>query len=346
MFEFAIAQQKRQPLSRRFLASVIASIIGHFLMVVMLIQYPQLLGRGLRNWIRNPILFSIKTPSEPQWRTVTLLGTKMGAMPLPSASTLKELVYDWQAHQGSAASPPIRIRWSGEISEKGSDKPAPAVKPVPGLQEPKPVPQPSLPGEQRAQADNPAGGDPRAGDAQGTKTGTAYLPSPEPPAQPKPAPKTPAETAGMTAPTSIPKELPPPPPVAAAKGNTSAQGKSPLAQIFENEQKALRSEGTGFFDTKGFPLGEYATIVIERVKGNWFIPSNLKNHQGRTTVIFFIDKDGRCTDARIVNASGSSSLDLAALNAIIGSNPFPPLPRGFPGERVGAKFVFAYNERQ
>ena len=100
------------------------------------------------------------------------------------------------------------------------------------------------------------------------------------------------------------------------------------------------------FDTKGFPLGEYAGIIIERIKGNWSIPSNLRHAQGHTTVIFYIDKNGQYTGLSIVGSSGSSSLDYAALSAIIGSNPFPPLPKGFPGEHVGAKFVFSYNERQ
>ncbi len=178
--------------------------------------------------------------------------------------------------------------------------------------------------------------------------GTAvYLPPPQPSAEPKQIPKKAAETAGMVAPTSIPKDVPgtaPVPDLSKTPGPAPAKNTQP--QVFENQQKAIQSEGTGFFDTRGFPLGDYASSIIERVKGNWFIPSNLRNSQGRTTVIFFIDKDGRFTDARIVTSSGSSSLDLAALNAIIGSNPFPPLPKGFPGEHVGAKFVFSYNERQ
>jgi len=93
-------------------------------------------------------------------------------------------------------------------------------------------------------------------------------------------------------------------------------------------------------------MGDYATLVIERVKSNWLIPSNLRNSQGSTTIVFYIARDGHFMDARIVVPSGSSSLDLAALSAIIGSSPFPPLPEGFPADRVGAKFVFSYNERQ
>ena len=123
----------------------------------------------------------------------------------------------------------------------------------------------------------------------------------------------------------------------------TAQNNFPL---LDNEQKIIRSEGSGLFNTGGFPLGEYANLIIERVKGNWMIPSNLRTSQGRTTVIFYIDREGRSADARIVISSGSNSLDIAALSAILGSNPFPPLPKGFPGDRVGAKFIFSYNERQ
>jgi protein TonB len=145
------------------------------------------------------------------------------------------------------------------------------------------------------------------------------------------------------APTAIPSAKP-------GADSTSLQrdrsGPEPAARIFENEQQALRSPEGGLFDTKGFPLGEYANLIIERIKGKWFIPSNLRNAQGHTTVVFFIDRDGRFTDARIVMSSGSNSLDLAALNAVMSSNPFPPLPKGFPGERVGAKFIFSYNEPQ
>jgi TonB family protein len=122
--------------------------------------------------------------------------------------------------------------------------------------------------------------------------------------------------------------------------------KAGQAQVFRDQQSAIRSQGSGLFDTKGFPMGDYATLVIERVKSNWFIPSNLRNSQGNTTIVFYIGRDGHFVDARIVVPSGSNSLDLAALSAIVESNPFPPLPEGFPADRVGAKFVFSYNERQ
>ncbi len=91
-------------------------------------------------------------------------------------------------------------------------------------------------------------------------------------------------------------------------------------------------------------MGEYARLILERIKGNWSIPSNLRNSQGRSTLVFFIEKDGSVSNLKVVASSGSQSLDLSALHAVLLSKPLPPLPGGFPGEHVGAKFVFFYNE--
>jgi TonB family protein len=70
------------------------------------------------------------------------------------------------------------------------------------------------------------------------------------------------------------------------------------------------------------------------------IPSNLRNSDEFTTIVFFIDRDGQHFDIQIVDSSGNSSLDLTAMNAILNSNPFPPLPPGFPGDHVGVKYIF------
>jgi TonB family protein len=115
-------------------------------------------------------------------------------------------------------------------------------------------------------------------------------------------------------------------------------------KIFDNEESALRSEGTGFFDTKGFELSDYSQFVIDRIKQNWMIPAAVRQGSGRSTVVFYIEKDGQISRMRLVAASGVALLDRAALNSILESLPFPPLPTRFPGEHVGAKLVFSYNE--
>ncbi len=350
IFEFAISQQRRHPPSRRFFAALALSCLSHFVAVMILIEYPQLLGPGLRAWLRRPVFFAPTAPRESQpYRMVTVLESGRG-MRMPSAETLKKNMYDWEAHRAGAPNPPIRLKWSGELADnrKGVDKPLPALKPVPGTQEPKPSGEGTDAATVSAQpAAAPGVSQPSVTAGNGTADkGTANLTQANP--EPRTIPKKIPENAGMVAPTSIPGSIKPGAESEAAslsKTPASSQAKAPQPQVFENEQKAIRSEGSGLFDTRGFAMGEYASAIIERIKGNWYIPSNLRKSQGRTTVVFFIDKDGRYTEARIIASSGSQSLDLAALNAIIGSNPFPPLPKGFPGDHVGAKFVFSYNER-
>ena len=111
------------------------------------------------------------------------------------------------------------------------------------------------------------------------------------------------------------------------------------------QQTGVRLQGDVLFDTKGFNLDEYARMVKDRCEEHWLIPSNLRTFQGSVTIVFYITKEGQVTGAKIEVSSGNDSLDISALTAVWESSPFPPLPRGFPAERVGARLVFAYNER-
>jgi len=347
MFEFAIDQQKRHPPSRRYLASVLASCVAHLAAVQILIAFPALLGPGIAHWFRHPSGASADKVETIDWRTVTVLNSP-AAMRSPSAATLQKYTYDWEKAAAQAGiSPPIRVSWRGEIEESAA-KTAEPLDPVAGKQEPVETAQAAA-----GAADlPPAAGNPGADQAVTTsEPGVAppggrvvYLPAPQTESEPRQIPRKVQEAparpiTAAAAPAPKPAADSPPPMTAPAP-------QQPAAQIFESRQQALQSEASGFFDTKGFPLGEYASAIIARVKGNWFIPSNLRNSRGRTTVVFFIGKDGKYTGAQIVRSSGITSLDLAALNAVLTSNPFPPLPPGFPGSQVGAKFVFAYNEQQ
>jgi TonB family protein len=46
------------------------------------------------------------------------------------------------------------------------------------------------------------------------------------------------------------------------------------------------------------------------------------------------------TAAIVVESSGIAVLDREALRAVQTSHPLPPLPRGFPGTRLGITFIF------
>jgi TonB family protein len=344
MFDFAISRNAKQRPSKRLCASGVASCIVHALMLLTLIHYPQLLRGGVYHRFRVTLISDFLSSKSPDKENNGRIVTILRPMEMPSEATLKKNLYDWDKKDGNV--PPIRLTWNKEQKELLAEKKPPVQKPA---EEPKP-PKPSPPVNEvvasapaAAQAGGPSpdassGSSVVAVQNDPTRKATVILPPQAPAGGGKP------EIASNNAPSAIPNSVKPPSntAVSGSKGQNGAE----KLRVFENEQQALRSPQAGLFNTKGFNMGDYASVIIERIKGKWYIPSNLRNSQGHTTVIFFIDKEGRFTDARIVGSSGSTSLDFAALNAIIESNPAPPLPKGFPGDRVGAKFIFSYNEPQ
>jgi len=330
MFDYVISKNLGRRFTGRILFSYISSIFLHCLMVLALIQYPELLRTAISRplHVLAPItgdwFHKAKQEEENKWRTVAVLQPQSKMM-MPSAATLRKYLYDWNKKKDENEAPPIRIRFGDEQKAAMQDLP-----PMPRVLEEPQKPEISLPANEIASGHSPDGsveGQLAAGSlpASGKKAPPVLTPS---------APPAKSEVASNAAPKSIPSGVKPPPATPSGSG----------FKIFESEQKAIHSPDSGVFDTKGFPLGEYVHIIKERIKENWLIPSNLQNFQGHTTIIFYIDRDGRYANARIVTRSGSNSFDNAALMAVIGSDPFPPLPEGFPGKHIGAKFVLSWNE--
>jgi TonB family protein len=341
MFDFAISQNKRWRPSRRDYASWFASCVAHLALLLLLIENPQWLQGGMYNRFRAiPLISSILAPrpsdDDQNWRTVAVLKNSL-PMAAPSPATLRKYLYDWAKKDSGGNVPPVRIRWGDEQKAAVNESAAP----VPRIRQEPPKPEPLPPandvGAALSAPQTPPGSSTAAsGDTGVGRRGGISLPPPPPDSKPK------SEVAGNVTPSTIPSAKS----ESNAPGSRKTQsGPGTAAGAIENEQKAIRSRESGLFDTKGFPLGEYADLIRVLVEGNWFIPSNLRHSQGETTVIFYIEKDGHYSNAHIVKSSGNNSLDLAALNAVLESN-FPPLPKGFPGDHVGAKYVFSYNEPQ
>jgi TonB family protein len=101
-------------------------------------------------------------------------------------------------------------------------------------------------------------------------------------------------------------------------------------------------------DTMGVDFGPYLTRITEIVRNNWYnllppsvYPPILK--QGKLSIEFYILKDGKASGMQIHTPSGDVALDRAAWASITASNPFPPLPREFPGQYLGLRFYYFYN---
>jgi len=131
----------------------------------------------------------------------------------------------------------------------------------------------------------------------------------------------------------------------AARGAVSSsggEGGAPPA----NPDGGFVDSGPLSFDTKWYDWGAYAAEMIRRIKLHWDIPELARlGWKGSLTVRFYIMANGTVADAKIIRYSGIPPFDNAALQAIVKSSPFRPLPDVLHEEREGVTVTFFYNMR-
>jgi TonB family protein len=116
-------------------------------------------------------------------------------------------------------------------------------------------------------------------------------------------------------------------------------------ETFHNPQGGLTDPGATIqFDTKGVEFGPWLRRFIAQVRRNWFVPYAAMTFRGRVVLQFNIHKDGHITDIAVVAPSDINAFNLAASNAILGSNPTEPLPPEYPEPRAFFTVTFYYNE--
>jgi protein TonB len=103
--------------------------------------------------------------------------------------------------------------------------------------------------------------------------------------------------------------------------------------------------GSGvFFDTQGYDLGPWANRVIAMVRKNWIVPVAAElGLKGIVGISFQVDRSGKILNPKIISTSNVPSYDQAALQALMITDPFPPLPADFPRPLLPAVFRFYYN---
>ncbi|MFN2634508.1 MAG: energy transducer TonB [Thermoanaerobaculia bacterium] len=175
---------------------------------------------------------------------------------------------------------------------------------------------------------------------------------------------------GMTPPDALRN------PAGASSGSGAASGTgasaSRLANLDSVIQEAARSQvgrpgehGAGIpnpdggymdsgplsFETSWYDWGPYADEMVRRIKLHWDVPKLAElGWKGKLTIHFDIRVDGSASGATIVAGSGIPPFDYAAMQAILKSNPFRPLPKDLlkevPGkDREGVTVTFFYNMR-
>lgn len=98
-------------------------------------------------------------------------------------------------------------------------------------------------------------------------------------------------------------------------------------------------------DAQGVDFRPYLIQLLQTVKRNWLavMPESVKlGRRGKVVIQFAIANDGKVTKLVYAQNSGSDALDRAAVAGISASNPFPPLPREFHGDRIVLQLNFVY----
>lgn len=99
-------------------------------------------------------------------------------------------------------------------------------------------------------------------------------------------------------------------------------------------------------DPMGVDFNPYLKQILVSIKTNWLAvyPESARlGRRGRVTLAFIIAKNGTVAKVTTSTQSGTQALDRAAIAAISASNPFPPLPSDFKGDRVVLEVNFVYN---
>lgn len=166
-----------------------------------------------------------------------------------------------------------------------------------------------------------------------------------------PAAKTPEMTVPL--PNTKPVKVAPGPPVKQAPDE--ARGRTPTrgAQTSEGSTIAdtgIRGQGFGLstgggvgsgssLDVQDFCCPEYLATMVVRIRQAW---SQNQGAAGQTLVKFTIQRDGTLTNAEIERPSGTTTLDIAAMRAVLSTKSLPPLPDAFPNPTLTVHLNFQY----
>ena len=88
-------------------------------------------------------------------------------------------------------------------------------------------------------------------------------------------------------------------------------------------------------------FGPYMRDLQRRIKMNWNPPKG--NESKQVVVLFKIAKSGQLLSSKVTKSSGDTATDQAALNAIMLTAPFRPLPADFAEQSIDIQFTFDYN---
>ncbi|HVH56127.1 MAG TPA: TonB family protein [Vicinamibacterales bacterium] len=98
------------------------------------------------------------------------------------------------------------------------------------------------------------------------------------------------------------------------------------------------------FDSKGVEFGPWLRRFVAQIRRNWFIPYAAMTMKGHVVITFFVHKDGRITDLKVMKPSSVDAFTNSAFNALAASNPTIALPPEYPDDKAFFTVTFFFNE--
>jgi TonB family protein len=191
------------------------------------------------------------------------------------------------------------------------------------------------------------------------------VPKPKPaPAPVRPEPRAPSPPPVKPKQTSVKKAAPPPiekakPGVKPApadipeEADESPQSEppepstpAPVAKATEPAEPGIQLV-TPLMEAVALKYPYYTKALWRKINENWAPPgAGFAQAAREVLVVFTILRDGTVSVPGIEQSSGDIFYDQAALRAVQRANPFPPLPPGYPDDRMTIYFSFSLDPDQ
>ena len=173
--------------------------------------------------------------------------------------------------------------------------------------------------------------------------GRGPVPEPTPETPPESSIPRPTETEAR-APVPVPTQKPQPP-----QGGSLGEALRNLQRYvdkesFNNDRGQVQNLGPLQFDTKGVEFGPWIRRFVAQVRRNWFVPMAAMTMRGHVVLTFNVHRNGALTDVQVIQPSTIESFNVAAMNALLASNPTEPLPPEYPADKAFFTVTFYYNE--
>jgi protein TonB len=135
-----------------------------------------------------------------------------------------------------------------------------------------------------------------------------------------------------------------------ARGRTPTKGKEPAfgtaiaetgvrGQGFGLSTGGGAGSGSSLEITGDFCCPEYLATMITRIRSAW---NQDQGSRGSSLIRFTIRRDGSIAEPSIFKSSGMTTLDTAALRAVLATRTLPPLPDAFPNPTLTIRLSFEY----